>query len=87
MIPCIPERQQDWKRNSLRPGGTGTDTGYMREEINYMKKELDSIENLIAKADTVKNMAFWRSIPIRFQKMKSPERAKSIILSVITEMF
>ena len=30
------------------------DTGYMQEEINYMKKELDSIENLIAKADTVK---------------------------------
>jgi hypothetical protein len=31
-----------------------TDTGYMQEEINYMKKELDSIENLITKADTVK---------------------------------
>lgn len=30
------------------------DTGYRREEINYMKKEMDSIENLIAKADTVK---------------------------------
>jgi hypothetical protein len=30
------------------------DTSYLREEINYMKKELDSIENLIAKADTVK---------------------------------
>ena len=32
----------------------GDDTSYVREEINYMKKELDSIENLIAKADTVK---------------------------------
>jgi hypothetical protein len=30
------------------------DTGYVKEEINYMKKELDSIENLIIKADTVK---------------------------------
>ncbi len=30
------------------------DTGYVEEEINYMKKELDSIENLITKADTVK---------------------------------
>jgi hypothetical protein len=30
------------------------DTIYLQEEINYMKKELDSIENLIAKADTVK---------------------------------
>jgi|SRR5579863_2293436 len=30
------------------------DTGYVREEIDYMKKELDSIENLITKADTVK---------------------------------
>ena len=30
------------------------DTGYVQEEINYMKKELDSIENLIAKGDTVK---------------------------------
>ena len=30
------------------------DTGYPQEEINYMKKELDSIENLIIKADTVK---------------------------------
>jgi hypothetical protein len=30
------------------------DTAYMKEEINYMKKELDSIENLITKADTVK---------------------------------
>jgi hypothetical protein len=30
------------------------DTGYVQEEINYMKKELDSIQNLIAKADTVK---------------------------------
>jgi hypothetical protein len=32
----------------------GADTSYVQEEINYMKKELDSIENLIAKADTVK---------------------------------
>ena len=31
-----------------------TDTGYVQEEINYMKKELDSIENLITRADTVK---------------------------------
>jgi hypothetical protein len=31
-----------------------SDTSYVQEEINYMKKELDSIENLIAKADTVK---------------------------------
>lgn len=30
------------------------DTGYVKEEINFMKKELDSIENLIIKADTVK---------------------------------
>ncbi len=30
------------------------DTGYAQEEINYMKKELDSIGNLIIKADTVK---------------------------------
>ena len=30
------------------------DTGYAQEEINYMKKEMDSIENLITKADTVK---------------------------------
>ena len=30
------------------------DTGYVKEEINYMKKELDSIENLITKADTIK---------------------------------
>jgi len=30
------------------------DTGYRQEEINYMKKEMDSIEKLIAKADTVK---------------------------------
>jgi hypothetical protein len=30
------------------------DTAYLQEEINYMKKELDSIENLIQKADTVK---------------------------------
>jgi hypothetical protein len=30
------------------------DTSYVQEEINYMKTELDSIENLIAKADTVK---------------------------------
>ena len=30
------------------------DTAYLLEEINYMKKELDSIENLITKADTVK---------------------------------
>jgi len=31
-----------------------SDTSYVQEEIDYMKKELDSIENLIAKADTVK---------------------------------
>jgi hypothetical protein len=30
------------------------DTDYVKEEINYMKKELDSIENLIDRADTVK---------------------------------
>ena len=30
------------------------DTGYVQEEINYMKKELDSISHLITKADTVK---------------------------------
>ena len=30
------------------------DTSYRQEEINYMKKELDSIEHLISKADTVK---------------------------------
>jgi hypothetical protein len=30
------------------------DTAYLQEEINYMKKELDSIENLITQADTVK---------------------------------
>jgi hypothetical protein len=30
------------------------DTVYVQEEITYMKKELDSIQNLIAKADTVK---------------------------------
>ncbi|HZZ75972.1 MAG TPA: hypothetical protein VFE04_08605 [Puia sp.] len=30
------------------------DTNYKQEEINYMKKELDSIENLIVNADTVK---------------------------------
>jgi hypothetical protein len=30
------------------------DTSYLLEEIYYMKKELDSIQNLIAKADTVK---------------------------------
>jgi hypothetical protein len=30
------------------------DTAYKLEEINYMKKEMDSIENLITKADTVK---------------------------------
>ena len=36
------------KRNQV------ADTGYVQEEINYMKKELDSIENLITKADTVK---------------------------------
>ena len=30
------------------------DTSYIQEEINYMKKELDSIENLVAKADTSK---------------------------------
>src|SRR5579864_6959893 len=30
------------------------DTSYVQEEINYMKKELHSIENLIARADTVK---------------------------------
>lgn len=30
------------------------DTGYVQEEINYMKRELDSIGNLIIKADTVK---------------------------------
>ena len=30
------------------------DTSYRQEEINYMKKELDSIQHLIAKADTVK---------------------------------
>ena len=30
------------------------DTSYLLEEINYMKKELDSIGNLITKADTVK---------------------------------
>jgi hypothetical protein len=30
------------------------DTSYKQEEINYMKKELDSIENLIVKVDTVK---------------------------------
>ena len=30
------------------------DTSYLLEEINYMKKELDSIQNLIVKADTIK---------------------------------
>jgi hypothetical protein len=30
------------------------DISYKQEEINYMKKEMDSIENLIKKADTVK---------------------------------
>jgi hypothetical protein len=30
------------------------DTSYKVEEINYMKKELDSIENLIVNADTAK---------------------------------
>ena len=30
------------------------DTSYILEEINYMKKELDSIGNLIVHADTVK---------------------------------
>jgi hypothetical protein len=30
------------------------DTSYRQEEINYMKKEMDSIGNLIIKADTVK---------------------------------
>ena len=30
------------------------DTSYVQEEINYMKKELDSIGHLIIKADTVK---------------------------------
>ena len=30
------------------------DTTYKLEEINYMKKEMDSIENLITKADTIK---------------------------------
>ena len=30
------------------------DTGYRQDEINFMKKEMDSIENLIAKADTGK---------------------------------
>jgi hypothetical protein len=38
----------DAKRNPA------ADTSYLREEINYMKKELDSIENLITKADTIK---------------------------------
>jgi hypothetical protein len=32
----------------------GADTSYVQEEINYMKKELDSIGNLIINADTVK---------------------------------
>ena len=31
-----------------------SDTSYVQEEISYMKKELDSIENLVAKADTSK---------------------------------
>ena len=31
-----------------------SDTGYRQEEINYMKKELDSIQNLITRADTKK---------------------------------
>ena len=32
----------------------GADTSYKLEEIRYMKKELDSIENLIVHADTVR---------------------------------
>ena len=49
------ERRQDWKRNSLQKNGIrAADTGYAQEEINYMKKEMDSIENLITNADTVK---------------------------------
>ena|ERR1700733_359441 len=30
------------------------DTAYLQEEINYMKKELDSIESLVKTGDTVK---------------------------------
>jgi hypothetical protein len=44
------------------------DTSYLQEEINYMKKELDSIENLIAKADTVKKYGILARYSYAFSK-------------------
>jgi hypothetical protein len=44
------------------------DTGYVQEEINYMKKELDSIANLIAKADTIKKYGIVASYSYTISK-------------------
>jgi hypothetical protein len=44
------------------------DTSYRQEEINYMKKELDSIEHLIAKADTVKKYGVIAQYSYTFSK-------------------
>jgi len=51
-----------------------TDTGYVQEEINYMQKELDSIGNLIIKADTVKKygvLAQYRYTISKSEKSKT----------------
>jgi hypothetical protein len=45
-----------------------TDTGYVEEEINYMKKELDSIKNLTVKADTVKKYGVLASYSYTISK-------------------
>ena len=44
------------------------DTSYVQEEINYMKKELDSIENLIVKADTIKKYGILASYSYTISK-------------------
>jgi hypothetical protein len=44
------------------------DTGYVQEEINYMKKELDSIKNLTVKADTIKKYGILASYSYTISK-------------------
>ena len=56
------------------------DTAYVQEEINYMQKELDSIENLITKADTVKKYGILAQLSYTISKYKNPKRAAYIIL-------
>jgi len=44
------------------------DTSYVEEEINYMKKELDSIKNLTVKADTIKKYGILASYSYTISK-------------------